>query len=112
VLLVDFEGAGFRHLGLDAAQLRFPFPQYGRWAPVPESVVDEMLAAYREELARGWPAARDDGAFAGVLAVGCAAWAVIRTYRLPRVSDEGQRPEEARRRRAQLVRQFQVWRSG
>lgn len=109
VVLVDFEGAAFRHLCLDAAQLRFPFPQYGRWAPVPDGVVDGMLAAYRDDLARGWPPARDDRAFDAVLAAGCAAWAVIRTYRLPRVSDDGQPPEQARRRRAQLLHTIDVF---
>jgi len=103
VALVDFEGGGFRHLGLDAALLRFPFPQYGRWATVPDDVIDEMMKTYRDELSRGWPMAQDDDVFARILAVGCAAWALIRTYRLPRVSDENQRPEDAHRRRTQLL---------
>ncbi len=32
--LVDFEGAGRPHLGIDACMLRFPFAWYGRWALV------------------------------------------------------------------------------
>jgi len=109
VALVDFEGGGFRHLGLDAALLRFPFPQYGRWATVPADVTDEMMQAYCDELSRGWPMAQNDDAFAGLLAVGCAAWALIRTHRLPRVSDEHQRPEAAHRRRTQLLHTIETF---
>jgi hypothetical protein len=103
VALVDFEDAAFRHFGLDAALLRFPFPQYRHWATLPRSVGDAMLGAYRDELKHAWAGASDDRQFATVLAVGCAAVVVIRTLRLERVADPSQPPQLARRRRIQLV---------
>ncbi|HUR47955.1 MAG TPA: aminoglycoside phosphotransferase family protein [Acidimicrobiales bacterium] len=95
--LVDFEGSGPQHLGIDAAMLRFPFAWYGRWAPMPPSVQAAMEAAYREEL--GWaPAAVDEA-----IAVGSMAMTLLRLERLPRVAAEDQQPEHAFRRRTQIV---------
>ncbi len=50
VHLVDFEGAGVRHLGMDAACLRLPFGQYGQWAALPDSLLLATDQAYRDEL--------------------------------------------------------------
>ena len=98
VRLVDFEGAQLRHLGLDACFLRFPFPSYGHWALLPESLRAAMEDAYRAEL----PSAVDcDGA----MAVGCAALTILRAHRLPRIADGG---DEALRRRTQLVATLEV----
>ena len=103
VRLVDFEGAGLRHLGLDAAFLRFPFPIYGHWSVLPEHVRARMEDAYRETLiAGGLGAAEDDGAYGRAIAVGCAATAVLRVHRLRKIADDRDE-REARRRRTQMV---------
>ncbi|TDW17793.1 phosphotransferase family protein [Kribbella kalugense] len=92
--LVDFEGAGRRHPGLDAACLRLPFPQYGHWAVLPPAVIDEMDDAYRETLS-GCDYTR-------LIATGCATWAIIRLARLPLIAST-QTPADALRRRTQIV---------
>lgn len=102
VRIVDFEGAALRHLGIDAAFLRFPFPSYGHWAVLPEAVRTTMEAAYRETLVeRGFTVAGDDAAYERAMAVGCAATVVLRTHRLPRIADDA--AAEAGRRRTQMV---------
>lgn len=95
--LVDFEGAGFQHLGLDAAMLRFPFAWYGRWAQVPDDVRRGMERAYRDAL--GWPEPSVDDA----IAVGAMAMAVLRLERIPRIADVHQTADLAFRRRTQIV---------
>lgn len=103
VRLVDFEGSGFRHFALDAAGLRLPFPAYGHWAVLPAELITAMDEAYRAELARGWPAALDEEVYEAGMAVGAAAWAIIRAHRLPLIASTGQDPELAVRRRTQIV---------
>ena len=95
--LVDFEGAGYQHIGLDAAMLRFPFAWYGRWAPLAPSVQARVEKAYRTEL--GWPATQVDDA----IAVGSMAMALLRLERLPRIADRTQAAAVALRRRSQMV---------
>ncbi|WP_460523064.1 phosphotransferase [Flindersiella endophytica] len=95
--LVDFEGSGFRHFGLDAACLRLPFPQYGHWAVLPPNVIAAMDAAYRAE------PAMDVEEYEAGIAAGCAAWAIIRAHRLPLIARADQEPGQAVRRRTQIV---------
>lgn len=101
--LVDFEGAGFRHIGLDAACLRLPFPHYGRWAVLPADVLAQMDRAYREEMVKAFPAASDDKEYEGAMAAGCAVWAIIRAHRLPVINSTTQSSADAVRRRTQIV---------
>ncbi|GAB3758222.1 hypothetical protein [Microlunatus parietis] len=101
--LVDFEGSGFRHFGLEAANLRLPFPAYGHWAVLPAAVIAAMDEAYRAELAVGWPGALDDRTYETGIATGCAVWAIIRAHRLPVIALPGQDPDLALRRRTQIV---------
>lgn len=101
--LVDFEGSGFRHFALDAASLRLPFPAYGHWAVLPADVIRAMDRTYRAELAQGWPEALADEAYEAGIATGCAAWAIIRAHRLPVIAASGKLPEQALRRRTQIV---------
>lgn len=103
VRLVDFEGSGFRHFGLDAACLRLPFPAYGHWAVLSATVIAAMDQTYRSELSNGWPGALDDETYEVGVAAGCAAWAIIRAHRLPLIASSGQEPELAVRRRTQIV---------
>jgi hypothetical protein len=96
--LVDLEGAGRRHPGVDAACLRLPFPAYGHWAVLPDHVMVQMDRAYRDELA---PMA--DSTYERMMATGCAAWAIVRASRLRLIASTDQDPAEAVRRRTQIV---------
>ncbi|MFF0265724.1 phosphotransferase family protein [Kribbella sp. NPDC004536] len=89
--MIDLEGAGRRHPGLDAACLRLPFPQYGHWAVLPADVSAEMERAYRAEL-------DVDGDV--LMATGCATWAIIRLARLRMIASAQQ---GLVRRRTQIV---------
>jgi hypothetical protein len=97
--LFDFEGAGVRHLGIDAGCLRLSFPQYGRWAALPRPVMARMDQAYRAELVKGLPAIAVDAAYEQLLTEGCLAWAVVRASRLRLIASSDQMV----RRRTQIV---------
>jgi hypothetical protein len=97
--LVDFEGAGVRHLGIDAGCLRLSFPQYGHWAALPRPVLARMDQAYRVELVKGVPAVADDVAYEQLMTEGCLAWAVVRASRLRLIASTDQMV----RRRTQIV---------
>jgi Phosphotransferase enzyme family len=97
--LFDFEGAGVRHLGIDAGCLRLSFPQYGHWAALPRPVLARMDQAYRGELANGLPAVADDAAYEQLMTEGCLAWAVVRASRLRLIASTDQMV----RRRTQIV---------
>lgn len=103
VHLVDFEWAGPRHAAIDGAAFRLSFPQYGRWAVLPDDVAAAADRAYRTELAKGLPWAADEDVYGRAMATGCAAWAVVRLSRLGKIADEEQDPEVKRRRRSQIV---------
>lgn len=103
VRLIDFEAAGPRHALLDGAMLRLSFPQYGRWAAVPENIVEAMEHAYRTELARGLPLAEDDREYGEAMATGCAAWALVRLSRLGVIATDDQDADVKLRRRSQIV---------
>jgi phosphotransferase family enzyme len=97
--LFDFEGAGLRHLGIDAACLRLSFPQYSRWAALPRSVLSRMDRGYRSELVEATPVVADDLAYEQLVAEGCLAWAVVRASRLRLIAST----DQAVRRRTQIV---------
>lgn len=100
--LVDFEGAGYQHFGIDAAMLRFPFAWYGRWALVPDYVQEAMESAYRDALGRA------DHSVDDAIAVGAMAMAAVRLERLRRIADPAQPAETALRRRTQIVSTIEV----
>jgi hypothetical protein len=51
VRLVDFEGAGFGHIGFDASFLHYPFPDHSpNWSVLPDHIVQAADRAYREAL--------------------------------------------------------------
>ena len=101
--LVDFEGAGPRHCLYDGAMLSLSFPHYGHWAALPVEVVTRMEGAYRAALACGLPLAADDAAWTVALAAGCLAWTLIRLVRLDTIARTDQEPDQALRRRTQIV---------
>ena len=92
--MIDLEGAGRRHPGFDAACLRLPFPHYGHWAVLPTDVLAEMDRAYRRELDV------DDATYEGLMATGCATWAIVRVARLRMIASAEQ---DLVRRRTQIV---------
>ncbi|TWF80083.1 phosphotransferase family enzyme [Pseudonocardia hierapolitana] len=95
--IFDFEGAGVRHLGIDAGCLRLSFPQYGRWAVLPGPVLARMDRAYRAELVEGRPAVADDAVYERLMAEGCLAWAVVRASRLRLIASADQASDGAPR---------------
>lgn len=101
--LFDFEGAGVRHIGIDAACLRLSFPQYRHWAALPARVLSAMDRAYRAELVEGLPAVADDSAYDQLMAEGCLAWAVVRASRLRLIDSGEQGSAQMVRRRTQIV---------
>ncbi len=82
--LMDFEHAAVRHAALDVSAFRFPFPACGCWSRFPVAVRRRTEEAYRAELAGGgYPRGTPPRA----LAAACAAWAIVRTVRLPRLEE-------------------------
>ncbi len=109
VRLVDLEGCGFGHLGVDASFLHYPFPHYSaHWAVLPDAITHAADRAYREILAH----AVGDDALQGydeMLAVGAAAALTSRVTRLPLLARTDQTSHDSWRRRAQLVQQIEVF---
>ena len=104
VTLLDLEGSGFRHAGLDLAWLHFPFPNYSaHYAVLPPAVVEAADAAYRARFATSTVA------YGELLAVGCAACLVVRAQRLRLLASAGQDPHDSWRRRTQLRQQALVF---
>lgn len=87
VRFIDFEHASFRHTGLDAAALRFPFPACPCWSRVPEDVGRRAEDAYRKEMARSCPDVLDHTSYARGLTAACAAWTLVRMVRLPKLEN-------------------------
>jgi hypothetical protein len=109
VKLVDFEGSIFGHIGIDASNLHYPFPNYSpHWAVLPHEVVNAADHAYRRELAQAVPSeAMAD--YDQMLAIGAAATLAVRVQRLTRLAESGQSTQDQWRRRAQLVQQIRVF---
>ena len=85
VRFFDFEGATFRHALIDATVLRYLYPTGGPPWRLPKDMADPIERAYREEMARVCPAARDDADYERGMAAACAAWTILRMVRLPKV---------------------------
>ena len=103
-VLIDFEMAAFRHALLDAAVLRFPFPNCTPWARLPPAVVARAECAYRARLPKGL--VDDADAYGRALTPPLAAWCILRLARLRRVDvNDG----AAVRRRTQIIRTVEVF---
>jgi hypothetical protein len=72
----DFEFAGFRHALLDAAYFYLPFPTCWCVNRLPDTMVAEMEAVYRQELVKGIPEAADDALFSEALLKVRAFWTI------------------------------------
>ncbi|ANY09529.1 hypothetical protein [Pseudonocardia sp. HH130630-07] len=55
VRFVDFEGGCFRDVLLDAAYVRIPFPSCASSYALPDPLAEQMLQAWRAEVAPVWP---------------------------------------------------------
>jgi hypothetical protein len=87
--LIDFEFAGMRHLGLDAASFRMSFPTCWCASRIPDDVRRAAEATYRSELSRVLPALEDDRVFFGLLAdAGAARLLYMLATRLEGALDE------------------------
>ena len=107
--LVDFEGSGFGHLGIDACFLYYPFPHHSNpWGLLPDGVVESADAAYRAALADGG-AHQVLGQYDQVLAEGAAIVLIGRISRLRVISRPDQTPQDSWRRRGQTVQQIRTF---
>lgn len=107
--LVDFESSGFRHPGIDACFLHYPFPHHSApWAVLPEAVVASADAAYRAALSAGG-AARILENYDQMLADGAAIVLIGRLRRLRLIAEADQTPADGRRRRGQIVQQIRTF---
>lgn len=79
VVLLDFATAGLRHALLDGVCGRVPFPSCWCARRLPTHIPPLMEEAYRSELVRGCPAAKDDAAFAIAAATATAYWLIETT---------------------------------
>ena len=74
--LLDFEFARVGHALLDGVYGRVPFPTCWCIGRLPEDVTRTMGRAYRMELARSCPAARDDARYAQAVVEACVYWMI------------------------------------
>jgi len=67
VRFLDFERGRVRNALVDAAYLRLPFASFPGALALPAGMSEAMVAAWRAEAAKAWPALADDVALAGYL---------------------------------------------
>jgi hypothetical protein len=101
--LLDFEDASYRHILLDAANLRMPFCAAPCWSRLPVDVTDAIETAFRTELGRSCPAILDPRTYATGMAVATAAWTVTRLVRLPKLLARDEPHPMGFSRRGQLL---------
>ncbi|MGH3681869.1 MAG: hypothetical protein ACRDT2_16670 [Natronosporangium sp.] len=81
--MVDFEGAGYHSVFLDAAYARMPFATCWCVFRLPAAVAARVEAACRAEVARGYPALVDDAVWVPGVRRAMAAWTVAISGLLP-----------------------------
>lgn len=90
--LFDFEFGLFRHALLDGVYWRVPFPTCWAANRVPPRLVRRLDELYREELANGCAAARDDERYGRAVVEACAYWTLRTTgWHLPDALKEDDR---------------------
>jgi thiamine kinase-like enzyme len=72
--LIDFEHAAVRSALLDATYLRMSMPTCWCARAIPPKLVQSLEVAYREELMKKIPAAKDDKAYDTAYVNACAFW--------------------------------------
>jgi hypothetical protein len=78
LVLVDFEGAQWRHIAWDVAYLRVPWPTCWCAWQIPDAVADRAVAAYLSAVREGVPEAADPQ-FSADVAAAVVGWAVVTT---------------------------------
>lgn len=86
--LLDFEGAGYHSVFLDAVYTRMPFSTCWCVFRLPPEIQDEIESAYRAEVAKGHPDLLDDEVWRSGMRLGMIAWTVHVTSLAPRVLAE------------------------
>ncbi|MGW2158861.1 hypothetical protein [Nonomuraea sp. NPDC001699] len=95
--LLDFEGAGFHSVFLDAVYTRMPFSTCWCVFRLPPAIQEEIESAYRSEVAKGHPDLLDDEVWRAGMRLGTIALTVQMTTLVPRVLT-GDRPLHPTRR--------------
>jgi hypothetical protein len=90
--LLDFEGAGYRSVFLDAAYVTMPFATCWCVFRVPPAVVSEVDAAYRSHVTTLYPELADDEVWRDGVRRAVAAWTVDATVHLGVRAAAGDRP--------------------
>lgn len=85
IRLLDFEGASYRPVFLDAAYLRVPFPTCWCMFRLPSAVAAEAEQAYRTEVIRAYPNLSKDGLWHRGVAGATVAWDLYNTTMIPEV---------------------------
>lgn len=94
LLLVDFEGAQWRHVAWDVAYLTAPWPSCWCSWRLPDEVSRRAIEAYRAAAGSGYP---DTPGFESDLAAAAAGWAFISTsWFLANALGEDPRPNDPR----------------
>ncbi|NUR29180.1 MAG: hypothetical protein HOV83_25630 [Catenulispora sp.] len=88
---IDFEGAGFHSVFLDAAYTRMPFSSCWCVFRLPKMFALEAERAYRDEVVAAYPELADDKVWRPGVRLGSAAFATAMTvFLMPRVVEEDQ----------------------
>lgn len=88
---IDFEGAGFHSVFLDAAYTRMPFSSCWCVFRLPKTFALEAERAYRDEVVAGYPELADDKVWRPGVRLGSAAYATAMTvFLMPLVVEEDQ----------------------
>ena len=94
LMLIDFEGAQWRHVAWDVAYLVVPWPSCWCSWRVPEPAAERALDAYR---GAAGPAYADSPAFRRDVEAAAAGWALMSTaWFLPRALDDDPPPSDRR----------------
>jgi hypothetical protein len=102
--LLDFEGAGYRPVFLDAAYVTMPFATCWCVFRLPPAVVSEVDAVYRSHVAPVYPALADDEVWRDGVRRAVAAWTVDATVALGTRAAAGDRPLHPRRTPVPTIR--------
>ncbi|MCP3802154.1 hypothetical protein NLX83_23075 [Allokutzneria sp. A3M-2-11 16] len=98
VRLLDFEGAEYHSVFIDAVYTRMPFSSCWCVFRLPQGIQGLIEATYRAEVAKGHPELLDDGVWREGMRLGMITWTLDATTALtPRVLDEDRMLHRTRR---------------
>ncbi|SDM70240.1 hypothetical protein [Allokutzneria albata] len=98
VRLLDFEGAEYHSVFIDAVYTRMPFSSCWCVFRLPQGIQESIEAEYRAEVAKGHPDLLDDHVWREGMRLGMIAWTLDATTALtPRVLDEDRLLHRTRR---------------